>query len=159
MTDENEEKSILKRYQHGVGSFLYLVKLSLPDITNYVRELRKCMNECNRDSYNQVLRVIDYFNMYKNYGLNLKCNQKMNENIYLKCYVDSDWGGNTFNRKRISVQIITFNVNPIMWRLKQKSILSQLSSEAEYIGTSESCKDVVFVIIIIEFLDLKSILQ
>ena len=37
MPDENEEKSMLKRYQHGVGSLLYLVKLSSPDLTKSVR--------------------------------------------------------------------------------------------------------------------------
>ena len=107
--DENEEKSMLKRYQHGVGSFLYLVKLSHPDLTNSVRELSKCMTKCNRASYNQMLRVISYLKMYSNYVIKLKWNQKMNENIDLKCYVDSDWGGDTVNRKSISGWIIMFN--------------------------------------------------
>ena len=123
--DENEGKSMLKRYQHGVGSFLYLVKLSRPDLTNSVRELSKCMTKCNIASYNQMLRVISYLKMYNNYGINLKWNQKMNENIDLKCYVDSDWGGDTVNRKSISGWIITFNGNPIMWRSKHQSIVDQ----------------------------------
>ena len=76
---------------------------------------------------------------------------KMNENIDLKCYVDSDWGGDTVNRKSISGWIITFNGNPIVWSSKQQSIVAQSSSEAEYIATSDSCNYVVFVIRILEF--------
>ena len=82
-----------------------------------------------------MLRVISYLKMYNNYGIKLKWNQKMNEKIDLKCYEDSDWGGDTVNRKSISVWIITFNGNPIVWSSKQKSIVSQSSSEAEYIAT------------------------
>ena len=70
MPDENEEKSMLKRYHHGVGSLLYLVKLSRPDLTNSVRELSKCMTKCDRDSCNQMLRVISYLKMYNKYGIN-----------------------------------------------------------------------------------------
>ena len=102
-----------------------------------------------------MLRVISYLKMYNNYGINLKWNKKMNENIDLNCYVDSDWGGDTVNRKSISGWIITFNGNPIVWTSKQQSIVAQSSSEAEYIATSDSCKDVVFVIRILEFFGFK----
>ena len=88
------------------------------------------MKNCNIVSYNQILRVIAYLKMYKNYGINIKWNQKMNENIDLKFYVDSDWGVHKVNRKRISLWIIMFNGNPIVWSLKQKGIVSQSSSEA-----------------------------
>jgi len=122
---------------------------------NSVRELSKCMTKRNIETYNQMLRVISYLNIYKNYGIKLKCNQKMNENIDLKFYVDSDWGGDTVNRKRISGCIIMFNGNPILWRSKRKSIVAQSSSEDEYISTSDSCKDLVFVIRILSIYKFK----
>ena len=43
--EENEYPTLLKRYQHGVGSLLYLVKLSIPDLNNCVRELSKFMKK------------------------------------------------------------------------------------------------------------------
>ena len=45
--DPSLEDSIQKRYQQGVGSLMYLVKHSLPDISNPVREFSKGMKRSN----------------------------------------------------------------------------------------------------------------
>ena len=39
------------RYQSGVGSLLYIVKNSRPDINNSVRELSKRMDRSNEEGY------------------------------------------------------------------------------------------------------------
>ena len=39
------------RYQSGVGSLLYIIKNSIPDLNNSVRELLKRMDRENEDGY------------------------------------------------------------------------------------------------------------
>ena len=63
----------------------------------------------------------------RNYGIKLKWNKNVDENVVIKLYDDSYWGGDTESRNIISVCIIMFNDIPILWLLKQKSI-STLSS-------------------------------
>ena len=52
--------------------------------------------------------------MKGNYGIKLKWNENIDEKVVIKCYVDSDWGGDTESRKRISIWIIMLNDSPIV---------------------------------------------
>jgi hypothetical protein len=54
---ENEEylkKEEMKKYQSGVGSLLYLLKHSRPELSNPIRELLKCMNGANYNPMKEV---------------------------------------------------------------------------------------------------------
>ena len=95
-----------------------------------MRELSKCMTKPNKESQNQLLRVLRYLSVKRNYGIKLKLNKNIDEKVVIKCYVDSDWGGDTESRKSISGWIIMFNGIPIVWGSKQQSIVELSSSEA-----------------------------
>jgi hypothetical protein len=43
-----------------VGSLLYLIKYSRPDIANTVRELAKCMDGATPAAFNEMKRVIRF---------------------------------------------------------------------------------------------------
>ena len=73
---EEEDKSNLdfdkqKKYQSGVGTLLYFIKHSRPDIFNSVRELTKAMDRANNKNYKQMLRVIKYVVSTRNFGVKL----------------------------------------------------------------------------------------
>ena len=46
-------------YRSGVGTLLYLIKHSRPDICNGVRELSKVMDRGNSAHFEEMLRVVD----------------------------------------------------------------------------------------------------
>ena len=48
----------LRRYQSGVGSLLYLVRNSRPDIGNAVRELSKSMDISNNENMTLIYNLI-----------------------------------------------------------------------------------------------------
>ena len=73
----------------------------------------------------------------------------------LTCFVDSDWSSDPINRKSISGWAIFIGNNLISWGSKQQNILATSSTEAEFVAISEVCKDIVFIIKILEFLDIK----
>ena len=50
----------LRKYQSGVGSLLYLVRNSLPDIGNAVRELSKSIDRSNDENMTHLYNVIKY---------------------------------------------------------------------------------------------------
>ena len=53
-------ENLQKIYRSGVGTLLYLVKHSRPDISNIVRELSKVMMVAGEHHYKMLLRAIKY---------------------------------------------------------------------------------------------------
>ena len=65
--DTKISDDLQKRYRSGVGSLLYLVKHSRPELSTAVRELSKCMGEANMSHYKALLRAIKYVIDTKDY--------------------------------------------------------------------------------------------
>ena len=55
----------------GIGTLLYLIKQSRPEISNYVRELTKVLNNGTIKAFCEILRVIKYINDTNNVELKL----------------------------------------------------------------------------------------
>jgi hypothetical protein len=58
-----------RKYRSRVSMLFYLTKYSLPDISNIVRKLSKCMDSATWGAYNELLRVIKFVIDTKTFGL------------------------------------------------------------------------------------------
>ena len=76
-------------------------------------------------------------NYTKNYSLSLITNQDSK----LCGYVDSDWAGDTNDRKSTSGYIFTYDGSTISWGCKKQTCVSLSSSEAEYVALSEAVQE------------------
>jgi hypothetical protein len=56
----------------AVGSLLYLIKYSRPDIANTVRELSKCMDKTTPAAYKEMTCVMRFVSATKDYGLKIE---------------------------------------------------------------------------------------
>ena len=70
--DPSLDACIQNRYQQGVGSLMYLVKHSRPDISNPVRELSKGMKRANNSHLKSLHRLISFVVNTKERGLLIK---------------------------------------------------------------------------------------
>ena len=73
--EEKLSEAEQKMYRSGVGSLLYLLKPSRPDLSNSVRELSKVMDGANRSHMKMLKRVIKFVIDTQNRKLILKPNQ------------------------------------------------------------------------------------
>ena len=87
-------------YRSGVGTLLYLIKHSRPDICNGVRELSKVMDRGNSAHFEEMLRVVKY--VYDTKELSLELKLKVSKIWELVTFSDSDWGGDKDDRKSIN---------------------------------------------------------
>ena len=141
------------KYMSGTGTLLYLVKHSRPDLSNAVRELSKGMAGASRQGYKQMLRVMTYV---LNGGLKgVKMQELKILNWILRCYTDSDWAGNAEDRKSVSGWCIFVEDILLSWGSRAQKNVTCSSTEAEYVGISEICKELLFIIYVLEFLDQK----
>ena len=73
----------------------------------------------------------------------------------MKAYTDSDFAGDTDNRKSISGFVIYLNGCPLAWRSKQQKSVTLSSTVAEYVAVSEVATEILFISKLMEFVDLK----
>ena len=155
----NEEEETLsedeqKEFRSGVGSLLYLLKHSRPDLSNCVRELSKVMDRANKAHQKALYRVIKFVNQTKNRRLVLS---PLSENFIweIKAYSDSDFAGDTETRKSVSGFIIYLCGAAISWRSKGQKSVSLSSTEAEYMAISEVAMEILYVVGILKFLGIE----
>ena len=138
MSSEKQSK-----FRSAIGTMLYLTKHSRPDINNSVRELSKVLDSGTDAHYKQMLRVGKFIQTTKNIGLKIQPNIDKNTPWKMNTYVDSDWGGDKNNRKSVSGWTIFVNECLIGWGSRGQKMVTLSSTEAEYVGVSEICKEIL----------------
>ena len=73
-----------------------------------------------------------------------------NEPWEIVCFSNSNYEGDLVSRQSISGFILYVLGIPVSWRLKSQKSVSLSSSEAEYITLSEAVKEVMFVVQLLE---------
>ena len=134
---------------------MYLCKNSHPDLTNNVRDLSRCMKMADSENYKSLLRTIKYVLDTSDIGLRIGPIDGDIDEFKLECFSDSDWGGNSDDRKSISGWAIYICGSLISWGSKYQQSVSTSSSMSEYIAISDICKEIMFVRSLCMFIGVK----
>ena len=89
--DEKEQKS----YRSGIGTFMYLVKLSRPELSNTLRELSKVMDKGTDKHFKTLKKVINYVTETKSNGMRIK--PTISKIWVIEAFADSDFCGDKDN--------------------------------------------------------------
>lgn len=130
------------QYRNLIGELLYISTGTRPDITfsvNYLSRYQNCYDETH---YKYALRVLKYLYLTKNFKLAFTKNCKID---VLDCFVNSDWTGDTVDRKSTSGYIIRLFGNPILWKTHKQNSVVKSSTFAEYVALSKSTTEVKFI--------------
>jgi Reverse transcriptase (RNA-dependent DNA polymerase) len=93
---EKVSDTIQKWYRSNIGSLLYLVKLSRPDLANPVRELSKVMDGAAPGHVKELKRLIQFIGDTRNRGLKMKHTRE--EVWELEGYSNSNYAGDRVSR-------------------------------------------------------------
>ena len=138
-------------YRAGVGSLLYLLKHSRPDLSNCVRELTKVMDGANPAHQKMLYRAIKFVDQTKAKSLILRPLKQ--RQWTMKAYTDSDFAGDTDSRRSVSGFVIFINGCPVSWRSRGQKSVTLSSTEAEYVAVSEVATEILYIARMTEFLD------
>ena len=102
--EEKVNSEAQKWFRSNIGSLLYLVKLSRPDLANPVRELSRVMDGAAPGYIKELKRLINFVAQTKDKGLRMKFS---GENPWeISGYSDSNFAGNKNGRKSVTGMII-----------------------------------------------------
>ena len=144
MIDEKSQKW----YRSTIGTLLYLVKLSRPDLANPVRELSKVMDGAAPAHEKELKRLVEFTCQTKDKTLKIKADS--GEKWTIEAYSDSDFAGDKDGRKSITGYVILICGVPMTWRSKAQPTTALSSTEAEYIALCEAVREVKFVFQLME---------
>ena len=153
-TKENEEKmseTQQQKYRSGVGTLLYLVKHSRPDICNAVRELSMVMDAGTQEHYKRMIQVMHYVQKTKQKVLTFKPKKEDDDTWRVNGFSDSDWAGDTDNRKSVTGWCIFVGECLVGWGSRAQRSVTLSSTEAEYVAVSEVCTEILFIAQIMRF--------
>ena len=128
----------IKEYQKQIGSLIYLVTATRPDLAYPVGLLARFMSNPNSMHFKALNRIWQYLVYSKDYGLKYQFPSK---SIDLLGYCDSDWGGD-YSRKSTTGYVYLLGnqeiKTAISWNSKLQKTIALSSCEAEYMADRKS---------------------
>ncbi len=142
-----------KIFRSGVGSLLYLMKHSRPDISNAIRELSKVMDGAAPAHLKSMYRAIKFVCDTEKRGLCLNPTKETEWKLLGRS--DSDYAGDKNTRQSVSGYVLYLNGALIAWRSKAQKTVTLSSTEAEYMALGDLCVEVLFVKMLLENMGFK----
>jgi hypothetical protein len=116
-------------YRHLVGSLLYLTH-SRPDLSYAVGVVSRFMQEMHELHWKVAKCILRYVQGTITFGIHYVADST----LYLIRLTDSNWVGDSIDRKSTSGYSLSFGSGPICWSSKKQTVIALSSAEAEYKG-------------------------
>jgi hypothetical protein len=130
----------IRAYQQVVGSIMYAMTSTRPDLAFTMSRLSKFNANPNYDHQDAAKHALRYLRKTTEVGITYG-----GSNVKVLGYSDSDFGADKDNRKSTAGYIFTVNGGAISWKSKQQGIVALSTMEAEYVGISEAGREAIWI--------------
>ena len=130
-------------YDSAVGSLMYLMVCTRPDIAHAVGLVSRYMANPGKIHWDAVKWILRYLQGTSTVGLLFDAHSE--DAQVLLGYVDSDYGGDLDERKSTSGYTFTLAGGCVSWRSTKQKCISQSSTEAEYVAAAEAAKEAIWL--------------
>ena len=157
LTKPSEEKSINdKPYQQAIGSLMYLMLATRPDITAALTKLSQFATSYDITHWTALKRIFRYIKGTQQYALTLGGLSGRNGNeIVLSGSCDADWAGDADDRRSTTGYIFLLNNHVISWQTHKQTSVATSSTQAEYQALSSATKEAIWLRSLLAELDFK----
>lgn len=139
--DEPASDQFRQRYQSLIGSLLYAMLGTRPDISFAVTRLSKFNANPSEAHMSYAKYVLRYLQGTKAYRLRYKGAS----NDGLISYSDSDWAEDRDDRHSTSGFVFLMAGGAISWASRRQPTISLSSTEAEYKAASDTCRQLIWL--------------
>jgi transposase InsO family protein len=136
----NEDEPVDKSaYQSLVGSLMYLMLGTRPDLANAVGAVAQhCVNP-GHQHWAAAKRILRYVKGTVNQGILFGGSDASND---LVGYADADWAGDRNDRKSVSGFVFLFGGGPVSWASKKQTTVALSTAEAEYVASAAAVQEI-----------------
>ena len=129
-------------YRSAVGSLMYLMVSTRPDLAYAVGAVSKYVEAPSPDHVAAVKRILRYVRGTSDYALHLGSSETPPR---LYGYCDADWASCPDDRVSISGYVFYLGDGAISWSSKKQPSVAVSTTEAEYMAMSHACREVIWL--------------
>ena len=145
------DPSLRSKFQQVIGSLLYIMLGTRPDIAFAVTKLSQYAANPSQDHLNRALYICRYLAGTADYAL--VYNGPGDEG--LMAYADSDWASDPTTRKSTTGYMAKLAGGIFSWNSRAQKTVALSSTEAEYMSLSDTCRQLVWVRSLVSKLGIK----
>ena len=138
-TEQATPKAIYE-YQKDIGSLMYLMCKTRPDLTYPVGMLARFMSNPSTAHRQALDHVWNYLQTSPILGIKYQ-----SKSLQAIGYSDSDWGGDLESRKSTSGYVWILGNGAIAWNSRLQKTVALSSCEAEYMALREAVKEQLYI--------------
>jgi hypothetical protein len=139
-TDEDFEYMSRVPYSSVVGSLMYAMVCSRPDLSYAMSLVSRYMANPGKEHWKAVQWIFRYLR-----GTSNACLKFGKTDEGLVGYVDSDFAADLDKRRSLTGYVFTLGGCAVSWRATLQSVVAQSTTEAEYMAIAEACKESVWL--------------
>lgn len=134
-----DSKQVVVPYREAIGSLLYAVLGTRPDLAFIVSYLARFSNDPRQIHWNAVKRVFRYLINTKDLGITYR-----HGSSNLICFVDADFANDIETRKSTTGFMLMLGGAPVAWKSTKQAHVATSTTVAEYVAMSTACVDVIW---------------
>lgn len=133
--------TLLHQYQTIIGSLIYCMIGSRPDIAFAVTRLSQYMSNPTPTHVEHAKHVLRYLRATSDYRIRFQGSGQSG----LIGYSDADWGENRDNRRSTTGYTFLMADAAVTWVSRMQRTVARSSTEAEYMALSDACSEIAWL--------------
>ncbi|KAL5850870.1 hypothetical protein ACOSQ4_008883 [Xanthoceras sorbifolium] len=130
-------------YANAVGSLMYAMVCTRPDISQAVGVVSRYMHDPGKGHWQAVKWILRYILNTVDVGLMFERDEKNGQ--YVVGYCDSDYAGDLDKRRSTTGYVFTLAKAPVSWKSTLQSTVALSTTEAEYMAVTEAVKEAIWL--------------
>ena len=139
-SDEEIKKMAKTPYASAVGSIMYAMLCTRPDLAHAVSVVSRYMANPGKEHWQAVKWTLRYLSGTASTCLEFGCSS-----VGLCGYVDSDYAGDIDSRRSTSGYIFMFGGCAVSWKACLQATVALSTAEAEYMAITEAVKEAIWL--------------
>lgn len=128
-------------YANVIGSIMYAMISSRPDLSYSISLLSRFMSNPGTDHWTALKWSVNYINCTRDIGLVYRKSDKFD----LVGYVDSDFAGDRDSRKSTTAYVFTLGGNCVVWKSQLQPLVALSTTEAEYVALADCTREFIWL--------------
>ena len=138
---ENNGRAVAQlEYASSIGSIMYAMHCTRPEISFAVSKLSKYTSNPSRDHWKAIERVLGYLKHTSSFGLFYNPFPSVVEG-----FSDASWITNVGDNKSTSGWIFTLAGGAVSWASKKQTCISHSTMESEFIALAQTAKEAEWI--------------